>query len=741
MSLRDLKLINLDWTESPNDELDFQVRALVWENGRRQIKLLSPPFKPYFYLRKQDCVGREDKIAEFLTSWDPGVELSDDDAVSYRGEPLIKVSCSKPSLVKVIRENIPVETYLADVPYWRRVMIDLNLQPASIDKELWFDIEVDPRYGAVTEREKATGRILSIAAVDSEGREEFFCSDDELEILLEFLKFSQDYQILSGWNVERFDVPYIIRRANKLGLPLEEFHLPYVDGLQMYKQMNPKGVESYSLKSVAKLELGKEKVDYETPGRMLKLVEYFENDREKLKEYNVEDCRLCRDVDLKLGMTSLRVEQCKLTHFLPPRVKGRMSMVDSKILSVAYSRSPKLVYPSKRKSSSDVDDYVGPVFLEPTPGLHRNVIVIDYKAIHPSTIQTFNIGPETFVESKDGELLAVHGSFRATPESVIAEAIRELTEKRYEYKRLMDRCVPETDEWNTYWKKQKACKTLALSCYGVIGSPKSRYYNRLIAENITLLCREFQRVGLSVAKQLGLQPIYGAVDSLFLKLQVSVDPIRVGEEFCSLLNEKLVDYCNTVFRIPRGRVKISVDLDRIYGKLLLTNVKQKYCGYVIYEEGKHVNYFHAMGFEFKKGDTIKFCRKLQSELLRMKLDEKPESEIVGFLKAVKVGLFAGKFDDMLVMYKGLSKKPEEYVSNKPQHVKAAESLMSRGVDIRPGDKIPFIPAGKGEVIPYIDGEGKRLPQRVYVYVWNHYVEPMLERIGVKSYSQKTLEGY
>src|SRR5439155_15678970 len=136
-----------------------------------------------------------------------------------------------------------------DIPYWRQVMIDVRPMIADLKRVLYVDFEVDPRLGI--ERARAgDARILCIGAVDSEGRE-FWLSGEESAIITDFLELANRYEVISGWNLERFDLPVLFERARRCKIAIDELRLPYIDALFRYRQMAGKGIESYSLDTTA----------------------------------------------------------------------------------------------------------------------------------------------------------------------------------------------------------------------------------------------------------------------------------------------------------------------------------------------------------------------------------------------------------------------------------------------------------------------------------------------------------
>lgn len=749
--LHGLNLLNLQPRVS-EEELSFDLMALHWNPATKtkEVTILDPPILPYFFVRKNPIMRRRSDCIKYLQSFDPGSNLVEVDAESFRQEPLYLVECSNPKIVGPLAREIRAGDFEADMSmgngFWRRIACDLGLQVQQPEDQLYIDLEVDTRKGMHVKWD-ASGRVLSIGAVNVAGEEFWFSQQDEVQMFYDFLELSMHYPYLNGWNTEGFDIPYLLGRAKKLEIPLEEFQIPWLDCQKMYRQMKPKGIDDYSLDATAVREGVGEKLETETPDFVNQLYEWFLHDPERLRKYNLRDCHLVRLLDKKLGMTDLRVELGKLTYMLPTKMRGRMTPADNLVLHTAQyvplwdkdrfyeeQRSPRVVFPSKPKFTGKEKSYEGPIVIQPVPGIHQNVPVIDFVNMHPSIIMMLNIGMETYRDNKTGGIIALHGSYIDSKRSVLCDALGNLTKLRYFFKNKRDTFLPKSREWEIYDAKQKGTKTQLLSAYGMQGSPKSRFYSIANAENITLSCQLVQGYAVSVAGQLGAPTLYGVTDSLMIKLADSAsveDCVMLGQMICGEVNRKMQEFTRFTFKNPQYQIK--VDLDRVYKDLLLTKKKQKYSGRVCFEEDKPVNYIHTMGFQSRKGDTPRLAKKVQDTVLEMRLDRKPAGEIQRYLDGVKRELFAGKCDKLLVVSKGLSMPVENYKPPIPPHVRVVKQLAAQGIDVRVGDKVKYITvgedrAGRVEVVPYLDYAPPKLQVYEYKFIWERSILKVVEDI-------------
>ena len=294
-----------------------------------------------------------------------------------------------------------------------------------------FDIEVAHDDG-FPEPSKADEEVLSItfkrfgqAAITLGtkecSRERHLLCSDEKHLLQSFVElWEREYpDFVTGWNVQNFDVTYMVNRIRKVCgetwvRRLSPFHKkskdvifpredylgePYykilgittVDYLELYKKFSPEKRESYRLDYIAQVELGEGKVDFsEYGGSLMKLyrMNYF-----KFVEYNERDVLLVERLDAKLSF----IQNLVAVAFM---VKGRFddaqatvkpwdSLVYNKLLELGMQPPPH----PKTKPSNLVGGYVK----EPTPGLKKWVVTLDLASLYPNIVRTLNMSPETIV--------------------------------------------------------------------------------------------------------------------------------------------------------------------------------------------------------------------------------------------------------------------------------------------------------------------------------------------------------
>lgn len=243
----------------------------------------------------------------------------------------------------------------------------------------------------------------------------YFTFKSEFDLLKVFLREFNliKADILTGWNVEWFDIPYLYNRITKVlgkdwanGLsPIKRCHFRnageynnlrlYIDGisimdyLTLYKKFTFNEQPNYKLDTIAKIELGRGKIEYE--GDLDKL---YETDIMKFAEYNIVDVELIVSLDEKLQLLDIARGICHKGH-----VPYEDFIYSSKYLdgaSLVYCKRNNLIASSNKSEGKNNDEQAEGAFVKmPKKGLHKWVIDLDLESLYPGNIRTLNISPET----------------------------------------------------------------------------------------------------------------------------------------------------------------------------------------------------------------------------------------------------------------------------------------------------------------------------------------------------------
>ena len=555
-----------------NTDNPLYVELLMKENGEKKRKQFKAPFNPYFYMESGDFSsvpwGELDTSRKELWT-NPRPDSPDG---------FVKVEAEAPGTIGSFRResddlrdeladmpqsdaDIVPETYQADVPYARRVLIDrpdlLELDTPDPADVLYFDIEVDPSDG-FPEPDDADAQILSFAAVDGEGNE-FFITGTEQEIYTELIGnpadrsdggLLEDYFVLVGWNSESFDLPYLKNRLEESphvsGFTWPEFGLIHFDAMGLFRSFKRDQLDSYGLDSVAEHELGDSK-DMAESESYKELREWWNNDPERLKSYNLKDADLTRRISEQYLLVETTARVCKQGHTRMstitydsdgyPRVAVGKA-VDGVILRRANEQG--YVFPDRGRYR-DTGEFPGGYVFEPTPGTHEWVFVADFSSMYPSIIQALNMGENTWIDADgyDGlkesvgdyladreiitkpKLLDVNktadgpGDYWANTEQpfiegvnsrfdpekdgdarggflhpeyergILADATSDLEDLAQEYKDRRNAAENGTPEKKVAAAMYMGIKSLYNSSFGVVASPLHRYYVPGMSEHIT----------------------------------------------------------------------------------------------------------------------------------------------------------------------------------------------------------------------------------------------------------------
>jgi DNA polymerase elongation subunit (family B) len=471
------------------------------------------------------------------------------------------------------------DLFESDIPETTRVLVDMydTDLPSKGHTVLTFDIEVEMISGLPNTKE-AQNEITAIASTDSvskiyevfvldkankiknnakefskDGREvKVHIFNNEKNLLLAFLNYYQgvDPTILTGWNIDFFDIPYLYNRiknvcgeghAKRLSRIGEAFWSPYrekfsfggvsiLDYINLYKTYTYTLEASYTLNYIATKELGRGKLEYEGS-----LDDLFETDLEKFIEYNITDVELVVAMDNKLQFIELCRAVCH-AGFVP----YEDYIYSSKWLEGAclgYLKTKGLIATNKPKDrrermqalkDNNQEKFIGAYVKEPIVGKYDWIYDLDLTSLYPSIIMTLNISPETKVGKvegwdaeenirgaektykvvgKDGDEysytsqelkevikdsnlgIAANGVlYTQDKPGLIADILNNWFDKRVEFRKLEKKYgeAGDTEKYEFYAKRQLVQKILLNSMYGVLGLPAFRFYDVDNAEAVTL---------------------------------------------------------------------------------------------------------------------------------------------------------------------------------------------------------------------------------------------------------------
>ena len=243
-----------------------------------------------------------------------------------------------------------------------------------------------------------------------------FLFEDEGELLLTFLDLIEDADILSGWNSEGFDIPYMINRTarvlskddtrryclwnqmprprtyEKFGLERQTFDIVgrvHLDYMNLYRKYTYEERHSYALDAIGEYELNERKIPYEGS-----LDQLYNDDFKKFIEYNRQDTALLDKLDKKLKFIDLANELAHSNTVLLQTTMGAVAVTEQAIINAAHARG--MVVPT-RKGYEDGVQAAGAYVAYPKKGIHEWIGAIDINSLYPSAIRALNMSVETII--------------------------------------------------------------------------------------------------------------------------------------------------------------------------------------------------------------------------------------------------------------------------------------------------------------------------------------------------------
>lgn len=243
-----------------------------------------------------------------------------------------------------------------------------------------------------------------------------FLFRDEKELLTTFFELIEDADVLTGWNSEGFDIPYMVNRVIRImskddtrrfclmdQLPVSRTYERYgkeevtydlvgrihMDYLQLYKKYNYESRHSYSLDAIGEMEIGETKTPYEGT-----LEQLYNRDFKEFIRYNRQDTMLVVKIHNKLKFLELANALAHENTVLLPTVMGSVAMIEMAIFNEAHHRG--MIVPDKTRSSDEMAA-AGAYVADPVVGIHQWVGAIDINSLYPSTIRALNMSPETLI--------------------------------------------------------------------------------------------------------------------------------------------------------------------------------------------------------------------------------------------------------------------------------------------------------------------------------------------------------
>lgn len=425
--------------------------------------------------------------------------------------------------------------------------------------------------------------------------------------------------IITGWNVIKYDIKYIINRLYRLGIdPSALSPVHQIDSELKYNSHTPiKGRICFDLlfgyQKVKDGSIGENTLravleDNNAPIKKLYGMDDYDSDYLGFLEYSVRDVEGTVWIDDRFDIISMFMERQRLAGCKFSDTYYNKDMVD--MAHIKKAKELGFVLPTG--TYHEKVPYKGATVIEPEIGLHKNVIILDYKSLYPSSMEACNMSYET--KSKNGDIKLGNGvSFNSSPPGLTTSLLGDIQEKREYYIEKRDNYPEKTPDWNRWDNKQRTTKFLKNSFYGWMAYAGSRLYDPDIAASITWLSR--QALAHSIAHINEYYPsfkiIYGHTDSLFIHVpwDINYDELmEIAKELEQSINDSMYKFDEKYNLIPN---KFKIELERCMETFLLVG-KNRYAGkYPI--DGDYS--YKIQGFEAKKKLTTPIVKELQKDTL------------------------------------------------------------------------------------------------------------------------------
>ena len=401
------------------------------------------------------------------------------------------------------------------------------------------DVEsADQEILAISVKDSFTGRITVFGARPYDNKDpmvDYMHFRSEESMLGAFLEYWQANfpDVITGWNVQLFDMPYICNRVNRiLGEKFVKLLSPWklvsqreiyikgrkqfavdtlgistLDYFELYKKFTYTNQESYRLDHICNVELGEKKLDHSEHDTFK---EFYEKDWQKFIDYNIHDVRLVDKLDDKMKLIELAYTMAYDAKVNYEDVFSQVRMWDNYIYNELNKRN--IAIPPK-KEATKTEKYAGAYVKEPKPGFYDWVVSFDLNSLYPHLIMQYNISPETLNDKKhpsisvDGILdqqvqidkqyatCANGAQYRKDVHGFLPEMMQKMYDSRVIFKKKMLKAKQQYEKTPTVelTKEIARCNNIQMakkislnSAYGAIGNEHFRYYKTANAEAITL---------------------------------------------------------------------------------------------------------------------------------------------------------------------------------------------------------------------------------------------------------------
>jgi DNA polymerase I len=598
-------------------------------------------------------------------------------------------------------------------PKFRRAALDIEVQssiPTRMPdpREAAYPVVCVSLYGSDERKRvlllKREGVRVGTERLPADVNTEYF--DSEEKLIKAVFDALLEYPFVVTFNGDDFDLRYLAHRAQRFGfrrdkIPIEigrrVCSLKYGVHIDLYKFFFNRAIQIYAfnnryrdvaLNDVGKALIGMEKIELEKGiGELTytELAKYCFRDAEiTVKLTSFGDDSVMKLILVLARISSMPVEDVSrqgvsrwIRNFMYHEHRRRNILIPNTqdILARKGKTTTKAIIKGKK--------YKGAIVVEPVPGIHFNVAVMDFPSLYPSIIKVWNLGYQSILcphaECKNNTVPdTTHWvcKKKRALESLLIGSLRDLRVNWYKPK-SKDALLPEGLR-NWYRLIQGALKVILNASYGTFGAESFDLYCPPVAEATAAVGRHSITQIINKARELGIQVLYGDTDSVFLK-----NPSEKQIEQLANWTEK--------------ELKMGLDVDKVYRYAVFSSRKKNYLG--VLNDGS----VDVKGLTGKKRHIPLFIKnafdKMKERLAMVKTPsdfEAAKKDIREIVRDRYTRLKRRRWESLseLAFNVVLGEAPESYVKTTPQHVRAARILQKKGVELKAGDLISFVKVAK-----------------------------------------------
>ena len=768
------QVIDCDYTQLNNFPL---LRLFGKTEDGKTVCAFFEKFMPYFYVK----VSNEGELVDFINKKFNSLVVNVERVekflpIGYQEEKtgLLKITLKDPAQTPAIRDELKRQKFVeeifeADILFKYRFMADKGISgmkwvkvegpPSSTTtvktdkaisaesisaienttnvplKYMGLDIEIVSSKGGIPNATEDPIAMVSLSFLPSYAKEStlvlvakyspkkeggtlFFKTEKEmLEKLLEIIK-EYDPDVIVGYNINNFDMPYVLERlkqnrlsrvlgrdnekivmSRKFGIKTRNNILGrfVVDVYELIKESVGKGLlrlKRYGLGDVSRELINEDKVDIAHS----EIAKHWNGGPEmfsKLISYSRKDAELVLKLLIEKDMLEKFIELSKVSGLLLQDVLdgGEANRVENVLLREFNKQDfvvpckPEGSVMAKRDEERLIKGLKGALVLEPEIGLHTNpVIYLDFRSMYPSIYSAYNICPTTLV-TKNISLdmqTTPYGAKFVTPkvrEGIIPKIVKQLVNDRNEIKKLMRKAKNEKER-KILEAKQSALKYVTNSFYGYTGYVRARFYVLDVASAITSCGREIiQRTKNKVEEDKNYKVIYGDTDSIMVKTPASSleEAMEVGKQLEQKINKELENV-------------VEMKIESIFKSILIL-AKKRYAGLSVEKtENGWEEKIVMKGIETVRRDWCDLVSKTLYDVLEIILKEQDPKKAFKYVKGILNKLEKNEIPlEQLLITKSISKSLGEYKGTQP-HIELLKKMKKRSPATAPGigDRIGFV---------------------------------------------------